>query len=438
MSISLCMIVKDEEKYLRRCLDSVKDLVDNIYIVDTGSTDNTKSIAGEYTDNIYSASWEDDFGKARNLSIQYAKDDWILIIDADETLDDGGKETIRHITDMNKGKCGLFAGKILSYDDAGNIVTEHYNCRLFSNNFDIRYKGRIHEQLYLKSGAHAPIIHVKEFIIHHYGYTKELYSSKDKINRNIQLLRDEIKDDKKNPFHHYNMMIILYVAERYNEVLKEFEYVKKLSKHHKYQEMMKPYMGHAYSLVANIYYLNGNHEKAFNILQDVLKLNPNMPDIFYLSGLTAYMLKRYDVALSYTNRAFHLGNKEKIVSDKSSGTWKALRLLGSIYYELEMFVEAIKYFSLAGEYIQNYTIYVGIAKCFKAIGDMKKCMIYYGKACELKDDNVKFFISDMINAILITSGKESAAEVLNSYKEILEDNIFQSINERINTYVCGI
>lgn len=84
IEISLCMIVKNEEKILARCLDSVADLVDEIVIVDTGSTDATKKIAANYTDKIYDFTWVDDFSAARNFAFSKAEKDYIYTADADE------------------------------------------------------------------------------------------------------------------------------------------------------------------------------------------------------------------------------------------------------------------------------------------------------------------------------------------------------------------
>lgn len=86
ITISLCMIVKDEEQVLERCLDSVKELVDEIVIVDTGSTDATKDIAARYTDRLFHFEWNHDFSAARNFSFRQATQDYILWLDADDEL----------------------------------------------------------------------------------------------------------------------------------------------------------------------------------------------------------------------------------------------------------------------------------------------------------------------------------------------------------------
>ena len=86
ITISLCMIVKNEEAVLARCLDSVKEVVDEIVIVDTGSTDKTKEIAAQYTGLVYDFAWDDNFSAARNASFARATKDYILWLDADDVL----------------------------------------------------------------------------------------------------------------------------------------------------------------------------------------------------------------------------------------------------------------------------------------------------------------------------------------------------------------
>lgn len=85
-SLSLCMIVRNEEQNLSECLDSVKNVVDEIIVIDTGSTDETVGIAESYGAQVEHFPWCDDFSKARNESIKYASGDWILWLDADERL----------------------------------------------------------------------------------------------------------------------------------------------------------------------------------------------------------------------------------------------------------------------------------------------------------------------------------------------------------------
>lgn len=97
ITISLCMIVKNEEKVLARCLDSVQDIMDEIIIIDTGSTDKTKEIASRYTDKIYDYVWKDDFSAARNFSFSKASMDYIYAADADEVINIEDQEKFRKL-----------------------------------------------------------------------------------------------------------------------------------------------------------------------------------------------------------------------------------------------------------------------------------------------------------------------------------------------------
>ena len=96
-TFSLCMIVKNEQNVLARCLDSMADLMDEIIIVDTGSQDTTKEIAAKYTDKIYDFAWIDDFAAARNFAASKAQMDYIYTADADEYLDEANREKLRQL-----------------------------------------------------------------------------------------------------------------------------------------------------------------------------------------------------------------------------------------------------------------------------------------------------------------------------------------------------
>lgn len=144
------MIVKNEEAMLAQCLESVKE-ADNIVVVDTGSFDKTKKVAKRFTDNIFDFEWCDDFSKARNYAKSLCTGDWILSIDADEVLEEGG---IQKIKDFLK-----------SYDkDAVSILmkssnNEFYVVRLFKNTERIEWTGRVHETLgYMETGKLDTVI----------------------------------------------------------------------------------------------------------------------------------------------------------------------------------------------------------------------------------------------------------------------------------------
>lgn len=152
ITISLCMIVKNEELVLERCLDSLKDLMDEIIIVDTGSTDNTKQIADKYTDKVYDFKWIDDFSAARNYSFSKATMDYIYVADADEILDD---ENYARFIDLKK--CMLDDIEIVQMkyinDNADNNLQNsriEYRPKLFKRLRNFIWTDVIHEMVRLE------------------------------------------------------------------------------------------------------------------------------------------------------------------------------------------------------------------------------------------------------------------------------------------------
>ena len=108
MSLSLCMIVKNEENTLSRCLESVKDIVDEIIIVDTGSTDNTVEIAKSYGAKVFFYKWDNSFANARNYSLSKASKDWILIMDADDELVKEDKDKVALLINNKENKLNAY------------------------------------------------------------------------------------------------------------------------------------------------------------------------------------------------------------------------------------------------------------------------------------------------------------------------------------------
>ena len=141
-TISLCMIVKNEEENLARCLDSARDIVDEIIIVDTGSTDRTVDIAESYGARVFYHPWEGSFSKARNYSLKYATCDWILILDADEELNKEGTPRLKEIAENNECPVVSFIIK----NKYKNSTQEGYAqmVRLFKNFSGVHYKGIVH------------------------------------------------------------------------------------------------------------------------------------------------------------------------------------------------------------------------------------------------------------------------------------------------------
>lgn len=190
--LSVCMIVKDEEELLPRCLDSVRGLADEIIIVDTGSSDRTKEIATKYTNQVFDYTWSNDFSAARNESIRHATGKWILIMDADEYLSVEDQDKWLAFLDHEEPLEHLaytlpiinFTGD-KEYED--EISTSPVT-RLFPNSMGIYFERPIHEQL--TRGSRGELFHKKlDLNIYHTGYQNLRVDEKNKHERNMRIFK---------------------------------------------------------------------------------------------------------------------------------------------------------------------------------------------------------------------------------------------------------
>ena len=179
MEFSLAMIVKNEEKVLKRCLESVKNLFDEIIIVDTGSTDNTKKIAKEYTNKIYDFVWVDDFSKARNFSFEKATKDYIMWLDADDILRESEQKAfIKLKPDVVMMKYNV------SFDKFDNPTFSYFRERIVKKSCNFVWQDPIHEVI----APAGKIIYSSVFIEH------RPYAKPSKEGRNLKIYESLLKN----------------------------------------------------------------------------------------------------------------------------------------------------------------------------------------------------------------------------------------------------
>lgn len=221
--LSLCMIVKNEEQNLKKCLSKAKLLVDEIIIVDTGSIDNTKKIASEFTDKVYEFKWCNDFSIARNFSISKATNDWILVLDADEIIESFEKEDILDFinTKDNMKTVGRIKRINIIEDSLGTKKGEERISRLFNKKY-FNYEGTIHEQVTHIEKELYNIMSV-DITVNHIGYTKEELNRTNKLDRNIDLLNKAIEDNPKDPYLYYQLGKSYYTLKNYEKSCGYFE-----------------------------------------------------------------------------------------------------------------------------------------------------------------------------------------------------------------------
>ncbi|MDO7907630.1 glycosyltransferase family 2 protein [Paenibacillus sp. JX-17] len=153
ITISLCMIVKNEENVLRRCMDSVHDLVDEIIIVDTGSSDRTKEIAAEYTSRIFDLEWTDDFAAARNYAFEQAAMQYIMWLDADDVLHEQDRIKFAQLKQtLSWEPDAMMCNYHLAFDEHGNAAATSRRYRLVKRSQGYRWRNPVHEYLDITGG----------------------------------------------------------------------------------------------------------------------------------------------------------------------------------------------------------------------------------------------------------------------------------------------
>jgi tetratricopeptide (TPR) repeat protein len=190
------MIVRDEERHLAGCLESVADLVDEIVVVDTGSTDSTPEIARRFGARVFPFQWVDDFSAARNESLRHATGEWIFWLDADERLDAPSRGKFQQLLTTSGNQNAAFGMAIIYLPAPGNpVATAGKMIRMFRNQPQMRWKNRIHEEIDSAVRASGHRVVWTEIAIQHLGY-QDLAERARKNERDLRLL---LMDHAQNP-----------------------------------------------------------------------------------------------------------------------------------------------------------------------------------------------------------------------------------------------
>ncbi len=288
--MSLCMIVKNEEAFLEQSLESVKDAVDEIVIVDTGSEDKTVEIAKRYTENVYFLEWPGSFSAARNFALDHCTGEWILTMDADETL---AREDIQKLKAFkNLDNQDIHAIFFVILNDSPDGWATHYSQRLFRNG-KARYEGIVHNQLKYK-GAHA----VSDIRVYHWGYNLSKEKMQAKYKRTHSLLEKQLQENPRDVFAYQNMVRVLRAWKKFKEAveagLKGLQVCREAMTETAHQMI-------AYDTAYCILRVNRVQEAA-ELTEQILDLFPENLDFLFLKGGILLTERRYEEAV----QAFHV------------------------------------------------------------------------------------------------------------------------------------
>jgi len=291
--ISLCMIVRDEQEMLPEALESARGVVDEIVVVDTGSTDRTVQIAQSFGARVYHHPWNNDFSAARNASIGHATGDWVLILDADERLDRSTAGEIRRIAAGCAHEAVSFS--IYNIDLDGDSVSFLPGVRMFRNGREYGYTGIVHNQLNLPDGCPVLCAPVK---IHHLGYTPSIAEAKGKFLRTTALLQKQLESEPDDAFAHFNMAQTLrgradakaYAPEVLDHAQRVTELIEPECREHRHVLLM------AHHQMATSYLHLGDYARAEGSCRKALAIKPDFLDALFTLGQTLQVQRRYEEA----------------------------------------------------------------------------------------------------------------------------------------------
>lgn len=331
-TVSLVMIVKDEEKWLGPCLDSVKDIVDEIVIVDTGSTDGTKALAESYGARIFDFKWVDDFAAARNFAFSKASKEFILWLDADDRLD--GAEKLKPLLAGLDPQYGcILMQYFYGFDEFENCTALHLKNRVVRNDGNFTWKGRIHEDL-------VPIMTTSVFsstevAVYHRSTGERVHASSE---RNLRIALSEYEEKAIDPRVVFNVANSYVGLGRHEEAIKFYlEYLEKSGwDEEKYIAICRIGM--------SLYEL-GQFDEAMNMFLRAVKLRPKYADAF--RGLAICSMRKGDMDSA----------EEYLLSMLSKGKPDSMLVWNPFEYEI------VPYFDLAQVYAASRKVDKAIEAC---------------------------------------------------------------------------
>lgn len=340
--LSLCIITKDEENRLPSCLQHIKEIADEIIIVDTGSTDNTLQIAKQFGAKTYRKKWTNDFGAARNYALDKAKGKWVLFLDADETILQEEIKQIPPLLDNPMTEGYLFY--IDTYLENHEVASHTQALRLFRNRKEYRYQYRVYERI-----PDEVMTITKETgitIYHQPNPDRHRYMQQLKMD----LLKEEIITQPTDSYLRYVYGIELLNKNDYEQSIVHFqEALKYIDNYH----IFSP---HLYKLLAYSLESIEKYKEVIDTTNEGLIYYPFYTDLVYLRGKAYKELEQYQQALNDFERCMQLGDAAaNMVPEVGIGSYKALYLSGQIHEELLNFDTAISFYKQAYKIEKSFT-----------------------------------------------------------------------------------
>ena len=406
-TLSVCLIVKNEEKHLPICLKSIQAVADEIVVIDTGSEDRSVEISESFGAKIFRYKWNNDFAAAKNFAKKQATGDWILQIDADEELFPEDQNKVREFIQQSRCDGAFVAFQNSTSSMFGeNQPVVHYLIRIFRNHEDIYYVGPIHETLKM-SGEAVPT----DIKILHHGYNFAEEDLKRKRKRNAEILYESLQADPDNitTLFYLSMMHIgnqeFDLSEGFARRVLEKLNADDLKNQHFYLMTLKN--------LALINIEKQTYETARAYCQQAIKINNNYLEPVYFLGLSYFREGDYQKSKQYFEsflNKYKETNQTPVFNlfahSADAYLFQNYHWLGKIYRKEKNYPKAQKMMLSAVKVNPTFWIgYADLGYLNMEFGDMEKAAEHLEHAIKLAKNNPevnksnKLIWSDFLNAL---------------------------------------
>jgi len=412
--ISVCMIVKNEEEMLPRCLESVRDIADELIVVDTGSTDKTVEIAESFGAKVYHHPWKNSFSEARNHTLKYATKEWVFSIDADEELE---REDIPKIL-LAKWQKEYEAVMVAIYSSlpgqlGGVSKGKHYYPRFYRRKKDIYYYGIVHNLLKMpKTSA------MSDIRLYHHGYDLDQERMWNKFKRSLSLLLQQVKDDPMDAFARFNIAQ-MYLSRNFSDeaeehIQKALEILSPDDEEHLHIYLMSLYQ------LALVHFRRGELEKGREACERALKIKNDYIDPLLSLGSYYLLIGDYKKSRSTMRKFLKYRNeqlKEDIYSflilNKVGADYEANYVIGEAYIKEGELEKAGKYLLEAEKSNPHFWL------IYKSKGDLARLKGEFAQALDEYEQGIKLGYLNAERYGTLSTVQEQYTELLEDYKKVV-------------------
>lgn len=391
MKVSACVITKNEEKNIGKWLQEMSLLADEMIVVDTGSTDSTVNMAKKAGAKVFNFEWINDFSAAKNYAIEKATGDWILFLDADEYFTEATRKNVRPLLETNykKDNVGSIRCRLtnIDVDRKNKIVDAMVQVRIFKNIPQIRYHGKIHENI-KNTGKAIGMIFSNDIEIYHTGYSSSIIKSKSERNLKFLLEKKEIEGDSTSVIS--GLMDSYMTLGNYEEA---YKYAKMAVERN---IVFFGLEGHEYEILINSLaqlVSKGKEpiEKLFQAMDRAMEVYPKEPSFPLGKGYVLWQIRDYLTAKQYLEKGFKIRDdfeaeciKGLGINDSSQRILPmAYEAMGNILYMQKKGKEAAETFVKGIGYYKYYEpLLLGLYLCIKdseAVSIIQAICFYYNK-----------------------------------------------------------